>query len=61
MVDVGLHAADMVTVAALAQLQLCACRHGGHVRLRHASHELLALLELCGLGDLLRDGEPGSG
>jgi len=44
---------DAVTVDALARLQLAARRHGRQVRLRHASTELLDLVELMGLGDIL--------
>ena len=44
---------DAVTVDALARLQLGARRHGCQVRLRHASPELLQLVEFMGLSDLL--------
>ena len=46
---------DAVTVDALARLQLGARRHGCQVRLRHASRELLQLVEFMGLSDLLPD------
>jgi ABC-type transporter Mla MlaB component len=45
--------ADAVTVDALCRLQLAACRHGCQVRLRHASDELLELVEFMGLRDVL--------
>jgi hypothetical protein len=44
---------DVVTVDALARLQLAAQRHGCQVRLRHASCELLELLAFMGLRDVL--------
>jgi STAS domain len=47
--DVGEAAPDCVTVDALARLQLTAGRLGCRLRLRHASRELLALLDLTGL------------
>ena len=46
---------DAVTVDALARLQLAACRTGCRVRLRDASAELLALVELMGLADVLTE------
>jgi ABC-type transporter Mla MlaB component len=46
---------DAVTVDALARLQLAARRHGCQVRLRHASDELLALVDFMGLRDVLPD------
>lgn len=46
---------DGVTVDALARLQLAARRYGCQVRLRHASHELLALLAFMGLREVLPD------
>lgn len=45
--------ADAVTVDALARLQLAARRHRCRVRLRSASTELLALVDLMGLADVL--------
>jgi ABC-type transporter Mla MlaB component len=47
--------ADAVAVDALARLQLAARRHGCHVRLRHASRELLELLAFMGLREVLPD------
>jgi len=44
---------DAVTVDALARLQLAAHRHGCRVRLRHASDELVELVEFMGLTDVL--------
>ena len=46
---------DAVTVDALARLQLAARRHGCQVRLRHASDELLELVDFMGLTDVLPD------
>ncbi len=46
---------DAVTVDALARLQLAAARHGYQVRLRHASDELLELVDFMGLTDVLPD------
>jgi ABC-type transporter Mla MlaB component len=45
--------ADAVTVDALARLQLGAQRSGCRVRLRGASSDLLALVELMGLSEVL--------
>jgi ABC-type transporter Mla MlaB component len=44
---------DAVTVDALARLQLAAQRSGCQVRLRHASEELLELVDFMGLRDVL--------
>ena len=44
---------DAVAVDALARLQLAARRHRSEVRLRHASGELIELIELMGLRDVL--------
>jgi ABC-type transporter Mla MlaB component len=44
---------DAVTIDALARLQLAARRNRCQVRLRHASGELLELLDLMGLRDVL--------
>lgn len=44
---------DLALVEALARLQLAARRRGTRVRVRGAEPELLALLELVGLGDVL--------
>jgi ABC-type transporter Mla MlaB component len=46
---------DAVTVDALARLQLAARRHGCRVRLRGASDDLIALVDLMGLRDVLPD------
>jgi ABC-type transporter Mla MlaB component len=46
---------DAVTVDALCRLQLAARRHRCRVRLRNGTDELLALVELMGLTDVLRD------
>lgn len=46
---------DAVTVDALARLQLAARRNGCQVRLRHASAELVELVEFMGLHDVLPD------
>ena len=56
--DVGGLEADIVTVDALARLQLTARRLGRQVRLRNPSPELAELLDLFGLADVLRV-EPG--
>jgi ABC-type transporter Mla MlaB component len=56
--DVAHLAADGEALDALARLQLHARRRGHEIRLRRASHELRQLLELAGLGDVLRV-EPG--
>lgn len=48
---------DAVTVEALARLQLAARRYGCRVRLRHASDELLALVDFMGLEDVLPEGD----
>jgi hypothetical protein len=46
--------ADAVTLEALARLKLVASQRGYRLRLRDASPELLDLVELAGLGDVLR-------
>jgi mannose-6-phosphate isomerase-like protein (cupin superfamily) len=46
---------DVVTVDALARLQLAASRHRCRVRLRNASAELLELVAFMGLADVLPD------
>ena len=46
---------DAVTVDALARLQFAARRHGCQVRLRHASDDLLELVDFMGLADVLPD------
>jgi hypothetical protein len=47
-------APDAGTIDALARLQLAARRVGHEVALRGASIELVDLLDLCGLGTVLR-------
>ncbi len=46
---------DAVTVDALCRLQVAARRLRCQVRLRHASRELLQLVEFMGLRDVLAD------
>jgi ABC-type transporter Mla MlaB component len=53
--DVACARADVVTVEALARLQLAARRHGCRVTLRHASDELRQLIAFMGLRDVLPD------
>jgi ABC-type transporter Mla MlaB component len=50
---------DAVAVDALARLALAARHSRCEVRLRGASPELLGLVELIGLGGVLRELEPG--
>jgi ABC-type transporter Mla MlaB component len=50
--DVRGVAVDVVTVDALARLQLAARRHGCQVRLRNTSNELRELLAFMGLRDV---------
>jgi hypothetical protein len=57
-VDVSAFAADVLTVDALARLQLAAQRRGARILLRNASEELRRLIAFCALGDVLRV-EPG--
>jgi hypothetical protein len=45
--------ADVLTVDALARLQLSARRHGRRFCLRDASEELRGLIDLVGLNDVL--------
>jgi ABC-type transporter Mla MlaB component len=52
--DVARLAADAGTIDVLARLQLEVRRRGGEIRFVHASCELRALVELVGLGDVLR-------
>jgi ABC-type transporter Mla MlaB component len=47
---------DATAVDALARLQLTARRLGGDIRLRHASPELLELLDLFGLSGVVPAG-----
>jgi STAS domain len=56
--DVSALAPDVLTVDALARLQLSAYRRGQRLRLRAASHELQDLIHLVGLSDVLGV-EPG--
>jgi hypothetical protein len=51
--DASALAADVLTVDALARIQLSAHRHGRRLRLWRASDELRELIELVGLGDAL--------
>jgi len=53
-VDVTGMPADAVVVDALCRLQLGAKHWGCEVRLRHASDDLLDLVELCGLDDVIK-------
>ncbi len=55
--DVSAARADLVTVEALARLQLAARRHGGELRLCRASAELLDLVNLMGLAKCCRTGD----
>jgi ABC-type transporter Mla MlaB component len=56
--DVAGSAADAVVLEALCRLQLGARRWWCEVRLRNASRELLALVELCGLDDVIKPESP---
>jgi hypothetical protein len=51
--DVGAVAPDLDAIDALARLQLNARRLGLDLRLRHASNDLKALIELAGLDEVL--------
>jgi len=51
--DAGALHADVATLGALARLQLTARRRGHRIQLHVPSRELRALLDLCGLADLL--------
>lgn len=51
---------DVVTVDALAQLQLAAMRRGCEIRLRNTSVPLLELVELMGLTNVLAERPGGS-
>jgi ABC-type transporter Mla MlaB component len=55
--DVSGVGVDVVTVEALARLQLAARRYGCRVRLRNASAELRELVAFMGLSDVLPDGD----
>jgi hypothetical protein len=52
--DVGALAPDAGAIDGLARLQLILRRHGAELRLCRVSDELRELLDLCGLGDVLR-------
>jgi ABC-type transporter Mla MlaB component len=45
---------DVGVVAQLARLHLCARRNGSELCFTDASEELVALIDLAGLGDVLR-------
>jgi hypothetical protein len=47
--DASAFSPDVLTVDALARLQLSARRHGRQLRVRHASDELQDLIDLVGL------------
>lgn len=53
----GLTAPDAAAVDATCRIRLAVRRHGGRLRLRHASEELRGLLDLMGLDEILC-GEP---
>jgi hypothetical protein len=62
--DVRALVPDVLTVGALARLQLDARRVGLEIRLSHVSDELRELVVFVGLGDVLRvepGGEPEEG
>lgn len=59
--DVSSASADVITVDALARLQLVAGRNACRVRLRCASPELRSLIEFLGLWEILGDQEDRSG
>jgi hypothetical protein len=50
--------ADVVTIEALARLQLAALRRGGRLRLRNASAELCQLIAFLGLAEVLPGAQP---
>ena len=52
-IDVSGVEPDAVAIDVLARLQLAARRDGCRISLRHASDELLELIEFMGLGDVL--------
>lgn len=52
-------AADLATIEALARLGLGARRAGARLRVDDAPAPLVELVELCGLGDVIRCGERG--
>ena len=49
----GLDAPDVAAVDAICRIRLSVRRLGGHLRLRHASRELVDLIDLMGLCDVL--------
>ena len=49
-----IQAPDLAAIHQLAHMQLCARRCGTELRFIEASEELAALVELVGLGDVLR-------
>jgi hypothetical protein len=49
-----IQAPDLGVVEQLARMQLCAHRSGRELCFTEASEELVALVELAGLGDVLR-------
>jgi hypothetical protein len=51
--DASAFCADVLTVDALARLQLSARRHGRRLRVRHASDDLHDLIDLVGLREAL--------
>jgi hypothetical protein len=51
--DVSAFAPDVLTIDALARLQLSARRRGRRLRLRDASDELCELIDLAGLREVL--------
>ena len=51
--DASAFASDVVTVDALARLQLAARRAGRQLRLQHASDDLCDLIMFCGLSEVL--------
>ncbi|MFI0237130.1 STAS domain-containing protein [Streptomyces sp. NPDC016845] len=57
----GVTSTDLVTVDALARMQLAARRAGGRIRLRDPSPALALLLRMSGLADALGLSGDGSG
>jgi ABC-type transporter Mla MlaB component len=53
--DVAGVAPDVVTIEALARLQLVARRNACRIRLRNASNDLVQVVALMGLSDVLPD------
>jgi hypothetical protein len=49
-----IEAPDLSVIHQLARMQLCARRGGSELCFSEASDQLLALIELVGLGDVLR-------